>query len=265
LIADLQGWVGAACGFVVGLSLGLTGGGGSIFAVPLLIYAAGVPVRTAIGLSLAVVGLTAGFGAAMRLRAGEVDFRAGLVFAASGMVFAPAGSWLGGFVAAPLLLSVFALLMAFTGWRLWNGKDEGAGAVGPCVVRGDGKLGPGCYSRLSGAGAVAGILSGLFGIGGGFIVVPALLYVTGTSIHRAVATSLMVIFLVSISGVAAKVAQGLDFPMPLSVLFPLGGMVGMLAGGALRSRLGGPSLRRIFAGAMWVVAAWMLLRNAAGI
>jgi uncharacterized membrane protein YfcA len=155
LIADLQGWVGAACGFVVGLSLGLTGGGGSIFAVPLLIYAAGVPVRTAIGLSLAVVGLTAGFGAAMRLRAGEVDFRAGLVFAASGMVFAPAGSWLGGFVAAPLLLSVFALLMAFTGWRLWNGKDEGAGAVGPCVVRGDGKLGPGCYSRLSGAGAVA--------------------------------------------------------------------------------------------------------------
>jgi uncharacterized membrane protein YfcA len=73
----------------------------------------------------------------------------------------------------------------------------------------------------------------------------------------------MVIFLISISGVVAKVVQGLDFPIPLAVLFPLGGLAGMLAGGALRSRLSGPALRRVFAAAMWVVAAWMLWQRGA--
>lgn len=257
---ELGGVIG---GLLVGFSLGLTGGGGSIFAVPILIYALGVPVRTAIGLSLAVVGLTAGFGAAMRLRAGDVDLRAGVVFSIAGMVFAPLGSWLGGFVPGVWLLSVFAILMGFVGWRMWSGKGENADVPGPCVLLGNGRLGPGCHVRLSLAGAVAGVLSGLFGIGGGFVIVPALLYVTGTSIHRAVATSLMVIFLISISGVAAKVVQGLDFPMPLAVLFPLGGLAGMLAGGALRSRLSGPALRRVFAAAMWVVAAWMLWQRGA--
>lgn len=251
-----------AGGLLVGFSLGLTGGGGSIFAVPLLVYGLGLPVGTAVGLSLAVVGLTAGFGAAVRLRAGEVELRAGLVFSIAGMAFAPVGSWLGGFVPSGLLLSAFALLMGFVGWRMWLGKGENSDAPGPCVLLGNGRLGPGCHVRLSAAGAVVGVLSGLFGIGGGFVVVPALLYVTGTSIHRAVATSLMVIFLVSVSGVAAKLVQGLEFPMPLSVLFPLGGVAGMLAGGALRSRLGGPALRRVFAAGMWAVAAWMLWQRA---
>jgi uncharacterized membrane protein YfcA len=248
---------------VVGFSLGLTGGGGSIFAVPILIYGLGVPVRTAIGLSLAVVGLTAGFGAAMRLRTGDVDLRAGLVFSIAGMLFAPLGSWMGGFVSSAWLLSVFALLMGFVGWRMWSGKAETTDTPGPCVLLGNGRLGPGCHARLSAAGALTGVLSGLFGVGGGFVIVPALLYVTGTSIHRAVATSLLVVFLISISGVAAKLAQGLEFPMPLALVFPLGGLAGMMAGDALRSRLGGPVLRRVFAAAMWAVAAWMLFQRLA--
>lgn len=250
-----------AYGLVVGVSLGLTGGGGSIFAVPLLIYGLGIPVRTSIALSLAAVGLTAGFGAAMRLRAGEVDIRAGTVFAVGGMVFAPAGTWLGHFVPQAALLSTFGLLMGFVGWRIWSGKAETVDEPGPCVLQGNGKLGRGCHIRLAGAGAIAGVLSGLFGIGGGFVIVPALLYVTGTSIHRAVATSLMVIFLISLSGVAANLLQGQSFPMPVSLLFPAGGFIGMFLGGALRSRLSGEALRKVFAAAMWAVGAFLLFQN----
>lgn len=89
---------GLLYGLVVGISLGLTGGGGSIFAVPLLIYGPGGPVRSAIGLSLAVVGATAGFGAMLRWRAQELDLRAGIGFALGGMVFAPVGTWIGNFL-----------------------------------------------------------------------------------------------------------------------------------------------------------------------
>lgn len=252
---------GLACGLVVGVSLGLTGGGGSIFAVPLLIYGIGVPVRTAIGLSLAAVGVTAGFGAALRLKAREVEVLPGLIFAGGGMVFAPVGLWLGHFIPPAVLLSTFALLMSFVGWRMWRGKAETGGTPGPCVSRGGGRLGPGCYTRLIGAGAAAGVLSGLFGIGGGFIIVPALLYVTGTGIHRAVATSLLVIFLISLSGVTASLLHGQAFPMPVSAIFVGGGFAGMLLGSRWRSRLSGPALRKVFAAAMWIVGAYMLARN----
>ncbi len=253
--------LGLAYGVVVGVSLGLTGGGGSIFAVPLLIYGLSVEARTAIGLSLAAVGVTAGFGAALRLKKREVEALPGVIFAFGGMAFAPLGVWIGRFIPPAMLLCVFALLMAFVGWRMWSGKAETDGATGSCVSRGGRGLRPGCHLRLIAAGAAAGVLSGLFGIGGGFIIVPALLYVTGTSIHRAVATSLLAIFLISIAGVAANLLQGQAFPMPVSALFVVGGFLGMLVGGGVRSRLSGPALRKVFATAMWLVGAWMLTQN----
>lgn len=151
--------------------------------------------------------------------------------------------------------------MAFVGVRMWQGK-AGAGVVpGPCVARPTGGLGPGCYARLSAAGCAAGLLSGLFGVGGGFIIVPALLYVTGMTIHRAIATSLLVIFLISLSGVSAHLAHGQSFPMPLTALFVGGGFAGMFAGSALRTRFSGHAVQRLFAIGMWLVAAYMLIRN----
>jgi uncharacterized membrane protein YfcA len=258
LVHDLPGLF---YGLVVGVSLGLTGGGGSIFAVPLLIYALEVPVRSAIGLSLAVVGATAGFGAVLRLKAREVDVRSGIVFAIGGMLLAPAGTWVGHAIPTACILSCFAILMTFVGWRMWTGKVDAGGETGPCVLRGNGKPGPGCYTRLAGAGGAAGLLSGLFGVGGGFIIVPALLYVTGTTIHRAVATSLLVIFLISLSGVCASLVQGQGFPLPVSALFLGGGLLGMLIGSAMRSKLSGPALRKIFASAMWAVGAYMLFKT----
>ncbi|RBP38188.1 hypothetical protein DES53_112186 [Roseimicrobium gellanilyticum] len=254
--------LGVTFGFLVGASLGLTGGGGSIFAVPLLLYGLSVPVGTAMGLSLATVGVTAGFGALLRFLHGEVEARAGLLFAMGGMITAQLGTTLGRHIAPALLLSTFAVLMGYVGWRMWRGRaDDEQPENSRCIARGPGRFGVECYLRLGGGGAVAGLLSGLFGVGGGFIIVPTLLMVTGMSIHSAVATSLLVIFLISLSGVAAHVAHGQLFPMPLSLVFVTGGIAGMLLGNAMRARLSGQGLQRVFALGMWLVAIWMLAKN----
>ncbi len=245
-------------GLLVGAALGLTGGGGSIFAIPLLVYGLGLPMPEATGLSLAAVGLMAGFGAMVQRR--NLAWRSGLVFAAAGMLLAPAGAALGHALPAALVLSAFAFLMGYVGWRMRRGQASEL-PTGPCVARADGKPGPGCYARLGAAGSVTGILSGIFGVGGGFIIVPALVFVTGMPIHRAVATSLLVIFLIACSGVTSHVLQGAVIPWQAGVLFVAGGLVGMLLGGRGRERLSPERLRVVFAYAMWIVAAFILVRN----
>jgi uncharacterized membrane protein YfcA len=106
-----------AFGMIVGMSLGLTGGGGSIFAVPLLTYGLSVPIGPALGLSLASVGATAGFGAALRLRAREIELQAGVIFSLVGMVMAPIGTMIGHRIAPAILLSAFAVMMGYVGIR----------------------------------------------------------------------------------------------------------------------------------------------------
>lgn len=248
-------------GLVVGASLGLTGGGGSIFAVPLLVYALGFAPAAAIGLSLAMVGVTAGFGAALRLGKADIDWRAGLVFAAAGMAGAPAGAWLGRRLPPAVLLSGFALLMLVVGARMWRQRSAEGADPGPCVTTGGGDPGFGCYVRLLAAGTAAGWLSGLFGVGGGFIIVPALLYVTGMNLHRAIATSLLVIFLISVAGVAASVVHGAPWPWRLAAAFVAGGLAGMVAASTIRNRLPTRQLQKVFAAALWFVAVFMLAKN----
>ena len=175
-------------GAVVGLSLGLTGGGGSIFAVPLLVYGLAVRPREAIGVSLAAVGATALVGCLRRLARGEVEVRTGLIFAVAGMLGAPAGSWLGGRVPEAVLL---ALVRRADGrWSPCGcGRRRRAGPRRPGAVRATldpspaDERGPACRRDPSGrlrltsrcfavlvvAGLAAGVLSGLFGVGGGFV------------------------------------------------------------------------------------------------
>jgi hypothetical protein len=113
---------------------------------------------------------------------------------------------------------------------------------------------------LSIAGAASGLVSGFFGVGGGFVIVPSLLY-AGINIHRAVATSLMVIFLISVSGVVGNIVQGQQLPVRVTGLFLGGCLAGMLVGSALRSRLSRSALQKTFAVAMWLVALFMLAKN----
>ncbi len=271
--------LGLAFGAMVGFSLGLTGGGGSIFAVPLLVYGLGVRTREAVGVSLAAVGATALAGGLRRLARGEVELRTGLLFAAAGMLGAPAGCWIGGRVPEGVLLALFAVLMTLVAARMWvqasRRPDEAravraalgpipAGERGPACRRDPGgrlHLTSRCSLVLAVTGLAAGVLSGLFGVGGGFVIVPALVIVTGMGIHRAVATSLLVIALVGASGVASYVAAGRPLPPGLAALFVLGGVAGMELGTLLGRRLGGPGLQKLFASAMVAVAAFVVAKS----
>lgn len=265
-------------GMIVGFSLGLTGGGGSIFAVPLLVYGLSVRPREAVVVSLAAVGATAMAGGLRRLARGEVEVRTGLIFAVAGMFGAPLGSWLGARLPEKALLSLFAVLMTGVAIRMWlqasrrpeEAKAFRAGELpqtaedGPSCRRDpDGRLlwTSRCLAVLVLAGLVTGVLSGLFGVGGGFVIVPALVFVTGLGIHRAVATSLLVIALVGGSGVASALVAHRPLSWEIAAPFILGGLAGMEIGTAAGRRLGGPGLQKVFAAAMVAVAGFIVAKS----
>lgn len=258
-------------GSVIGLSLGLTGGGGAIFAVPLLVYGLDVPARQAVGISLAAVGGTALVGFLNRLRAREVEPRTGLLFSAAGMVGAPFGARLSELIPEAVLMTLFAGLMGIVAVRMWRRtlaswrQRAACGPTGNATCQRDASgellLTSRCAILLAFVGAATGVLSGLFGVGGGFVIVPALVLFSGMAIHRAVGTSLLAITLVSSAGVATHLWAGRDVPLELTALFVAGGVVGMFAGQALGRRLSGPALQRVFAVAMLLVAAFIIIKN----
>lgn len=250
-------------GTIIGVSLGLTGGGGSIFAVPLLIYGLHTGVREAVGISLAAVGATALFGALLQMKPGRLEIKTSLIFAFAGMLGAPAGTWIGARLPDVVTLSAFALIMLYVGIRMWGGKAGEVRRKVTCSRDADGemKLSPRCFAFLSGAGVLVGILSGILGVGGGFIIVPALIFVSGMSIHRAVSSSLLVIALICVSGVASYIWRGESLPVKLSVLFISGGLLGMIGGGLLRTICSAPVLSRVFALSMWFVGLFVLSQN----
>ena len=266
-------------GLIVGFALGLTGGGGSIFAVPLLVYGLGSPLHEAVVTSLAAVGATALGGGLVRLRGGEAELRTAIVFGLSGIIGAPLGAWLHPRFPEPLLLAGFALLMLAVAARLWRqasrrteetciiraGGDGEADAAGP-VCRYD----PGgqlrftsrCAARLALAGTATGLLSGLFGVGGGFLIVPALVLIAALPMRRAVATSLWVIAIVSVLGCASHLLAGARLDLELTAGFVGGGLAGMALGIVIGRRIAGPTLQKLFAGMIVAVAAFMLIKLA---
>jgi uncharacterized membrane protein YfcA len=264
---------------VVGLALGLTGGGRSIFAVPLLIHGLGMAPREAIDVSLVAVASTAAFGAIGALRARMIEYRAGLVFAAGGLFAAPLGVRWSRYVSPRATRIAFALLMVLVAVRMWRkarrdpaqagvvradfvfGGDEG-GAV--CRLQPDERLhltAP-CSAALVAAGMGTGVLAGFFGVGGGFVIVPALTFLSQMSIHRAVATSLFVIALVATSAAGSALFEGHRWAWSVAAWFTAGGLLGMLLGRLLARRLAGPTLQEIFAGAILVVAVVVFLSRA---
>lgn len=261
-------------GVIVGFSLGLTGGGGSIFAVPLLVYGLAIAPREAVVTSLAAVGATSFVGFLDRLRTGQVEVRTGLLFAVAGMIGAPFGSWLSGLIPETLLLILFAGLMLIVATRMWitATRKRDLGCATTDAADGDG---PSCRRDMSGrlimtsrcavllsiVGVISGVLSGLFGVGGGFVIVPALVLFSGMTTHRAVATSLLVITLISISGLTAHVMDGRSLQMGVTALFVIGGVAGMFAGAQAGRRLSEPTMRRVFSVAIVLVSLFVISRT----
>jgi uncharacterized membrane protein YfcA len=265
-----------AAGVAVGLSLGLTGGGGAIFAVPLLVYWIGVVPPTAVAISLVTVAITAAVGAVERWRYGQVEIPTGLLFAAAGMLTAPLGSWLGSRIPEQPLLVAFAGLMLVVAARMWqkarNVEERlppaavAAGSGPACRRDPEGRLRitSRCATVLALVGLAVGLLSGLFGVGGGFLIVPALVTFAAMGVPRAVGTSLFVMTLVGLAAVASQLAAGRELPLGVTGGFVAGSIPGLFAGSAIGRRLTGPLLARLFAVAIVAVAVFVIARELLG-
>lgn len=268
----------ALFGVFVGFSLGLTGGGGSIFAVPLLVYGLSASPRDAVGISLGAVGVTALVGFLGRLPGREVELRTGILFAVSGMLGAPLGSSLGGHIPDTALLSLFSVLMLLVAAHMWvkatrnpeestevrallGTRDDVSGSACRRDPSGKLEITSRCAVVLSLAGIVTGVLSGLFGVGGGFVIVPALVFFSGMDIRRAVATSLLVVALVSLSGALSYAVSGETLNIALALLFAAGGIAGLLLGMLVAKRLSGPVLQKVFAVAIVLVAGFTIAKT----
>ena len=234
----------------IGLSLALIGAGGSIITVPVLVYVLDVPAHRAIGMSLAVVGSTALVGALLHHGRDVVVWRVGALFAASGIASAYLGSKLTRLVAPPVLLLLFAglMLVVATVMLARKGPADGAAPHATNAPR----------SVLAGLGV--GFLTGFLGVGGGFLIVPALALFGGLTMKEAIGTSLLVISVNCASGLLGHLSVGdMDWRMTLMVAAPAAG--GAIAGSALSHRFHPTHLRRIFAWFVVAVALFLIARN----
>jgi uncharacterized membrane protein YfcA len=265
----------ALAGAIVGLSLGLTGGGGALLAVPLLVFGLGVHPRQAVSISLAAVGAMAAVGAIQRLARQQVEVVPALIFSLGGLLGAPVGTWIARQIPEGLLLVLFAILMTVVALRMWRGARQAyqpqelpLASVRPqpeaasCQRDPAGRLRlvPPCAVVLTLLGVTTGVLAGLFGVGGGFIIVPALVLFTGMELRRAVGTSLLVIALISAFSIVSRRLSGFHLPWEVMSWFVIGGVGGLTVGGWLADRLAGPRLQQTFAGVLLGVAGLMLLR-----
>ena len=241
---------------VVGVSLGLLGGGGSILVVPLLTYLGGMEPREAIASSLFVVGVTSLVGLLQHARAGRVRWKTGLLFGAAGMVGAFGGGLVGGHIPGPVLMVAFALMMVATSTAMLRPR-KAAGSSGEGLASG-----PGSHPvwRILLDGLVVGAATGLVGAGGGFLVVPALVLLAGLPMSAAVGTSLLVIALKSFAGLGGYLTSvSLDWPVVLSVT--AAAVLGSFGGVALSSRVPEQALRRGFGFFVLVMGVFVLAQE----
>ena len=254
MLEPLHYVLGLLSGGLVGLTLGLVGGGGSILAVPLMVYVVGVPsAHIAIGTSALAVAVNAAAGLVSHAREHTVKWRCGGIYAAAGVIGAFLGSTAGKAVDGQKLLALFALVMIVVGvMMLRNRRAQGVpGAT--CNRENAGKV--------AGFGMGTGVFSGFFGIGGGFLIVPGLMASTSMPIINAVGTSLVAVTAFGLTTALNYAFSGM-VAWVLAALFIAGGVVGGLIGTRLAKNLSGKGmLTTIFAGLIFVVAAYMLWKS----
>jgi uncharacterized membrane protein YfcA len=254
-------------GLLIGLSLGLTGAGGAVFAVPLLVLFAALPMSEAIGLALAAVALGAGLGAFVYWRQSRLLWLPALSFAGGGLLTAPLGKLLGNQLPDVFLLLGFSTLALGIAWRMWKSNQQpDCSRLFPIVAEakeanlncrfsesGQLELKPRCLSVMISGGLAVGLLSGLFGIGGGFLIVPLIIYQTGVAMSMAVGASLFSVAVISSSGFVTHLMISGEVSFLLFVKLGLGVLIGILLGSVLSSRINGQWLQKGFAASLLVV------------
>ncbi len=223
----------------IGISLGAFGAGGSIITLPLLVYVAGIPAHTAIGMSLVIVGATSIFGSYLHYRQGQVFAKAVLMLGAAGAVGAFFGSTLTHLVSETVLMLSFAALMIGSGAAMLRKKP-------------DSNLVPRCSPpRCLTIGAAVGVMTGFLGVGGGFLIVPALIIFAGLAPKTAVGSSLAIIGLNSAAGVIGQLRYT-DMDWKLTSAFLVAAVLGMAVGTRICTEISQRALQRSFA---WFIIA----------
>ena len=259
IVTILQLLLSMVSGLAVGFTLGLIGGGGSILAIPLLLYFVGInDVHYAIGTTALAVGVNAYINSLSHLRHSKVNIKVGIFFSAVGVIGVVIGSSIGLITNSSSLLILFSILMMAIGVFMYLGK----GRKEPEIVQGDqkettpkkkrGKLG--IFSILT------GFSSGFFGIGGGFLIVPALVYSTGMEIDQAVGTSLLV---VGTFGIFTAIRYGFSGSLlySVSLFYIIGGIVGGIIGARISIRMPKDTLRKVFSVIVILVAVYVMFRT----
>lgn len=262
----------ALLGALIGLVLAFTGAGGGVLSIPLLVLVLHRPMAEAAPVGLLAVGLAAALGAAMGLREGIVRYRAALLIGLAGVLAAPAGVWLAHRLPALPLQLGMAVLLGWLGWRAWQDSRMPQGTTPrleqvPCQVIAPGeplKWTAPCARALAATGLQSGLLSGLVGVGGGFVIVPALQRHTDLDLRSVQATSLAVIALVSVSGVGAAIGHG-AVSLTLALPFAGGAVLALLAGRRWADQLPPAWMKRGFAVLCVLTAVLMLARSAQAI
>lgn len=246
------------CGALVGFTLGLIGGGGSIMATPLLLYVVGLSPHLAIGTGALAVSVNSFISFGGHAWCGNVRWRSAIMFAVIGSAGAAIGSTLGKTFDGQRLLFLFAILMVVVGIMMLRRSVQPEPQSGGSEER----LTPAAIAKLVAAALVVGVLSGFFGIGGGFLIVPGLLFSTGMPIIFAVGSSLLA---VGSFGLTTAVNYGMSglVNWPVAAEYIAGGVVGGMLGMRLCIRLAPrkAALNKVFAGVVFVVATYMVYRN----
>ena len=267
---DYINFISPVLGIVVGLLLGLASAGGGTLAVPLLVFGLSLGIAQAGPVALLAITLSAGIGALIGLREKVLRYRAAVLMSICGLLFFPPGLWLAQRIPNTPLLFLFGILLLFISIRLYidaireaHGTQNTNITPSPCQL--NESIGAliwtsSCAMALAMAGAVAGFLSGLLGIGGGFIIVPALKKFTNLPIKTISATSLGVLAIISGGGTLMSAMAG-SMPWAIATPFAIGSVLGLLVGKALAKRITGPTVQQLFSVAAFMVALSLIYKS----
>lgn len=262
-------WLGIFPGVFTGLVLGLTGSGGAIIAVPLLIFGLGATVAEAAPVALLSVGVSAAVATYSSFRQKIVRYRAASLIAGTGMLITPVGVWVAQQFSDALLTTLFSAVLVYAAWYMYRKSRESAtqpemAVSPPCQL----DLESGrliwtipCARGLLASGATTGFLSGLLGVGGGFIIIPALRKVSDLPMKTLIATALSITALISLTGVISATSMGF-MNWPLALPFTAGTVAGTLIGKHYAHSFDEAKLERGFAILTWCIALSMLIKGA---
>lgn len=248
--------IGIFLAVLMGVALGVLGGGGSILAVPILVYAVGFDTKEAIAASLLVVGLTSIFGAVEHWRGNCLQPRVALIFGPITAAAAYLGAHLAGFLSGAVQLSLFAIVMLLAAVFMFINGAYDVGAKKKPAPDSVGRI----LLRFAVPGIAVGILTGVVGVGGGFLIVPALVLLAGMTMRQAVGTSLLVIAMNSLAGFAGYLGE-VDIQWGFLAIFTALAVTGSFAGAYIARFIPQRALKQSFAVFLIVMAAFILYEN----